>query len=410
MLSKIWMAITKHSLPQHSSHLEILPNFLWRYIESTYLPPRDAAKLLAGCKSFNKLFTRQYYHNRFVQTRSFPITIVIRNATRDNNIIDNVYLWIDALSSVSGCESLSRMFNFMRDSTNGMRDYIIIIAGGVYQGGSMYSNIKPGYELTFSLTSCISDKEYNYKIIGSDDVSNPTIIKLGYPESPSDNINYIEFAIPTSFSMSNITFVNTQCKIRKFAMTSCTQFNTSVLNCAINNCIFINSETSISGADKCIITHSKFYDSQLEFHNHAVYIPVKSPIITLDCVISDCIFETKSNACFCFTGSFDGNFISPSVLYICNNIIINTLSKRVSRTEVPDTGDANLAVLILDYTYSFPNIWLTNNSFANMALLSKHKERHNNIALDDSNRFDNCGSGITDYTVYTSNIHDCIIA
>ena len=377
------------------AHLQILPTFLWRHLERTYLSIHDTIKLFVGCKSFSKMFDKDYFHDKFVRSRLQRITIIIRNET---DVIDNVQLWIDALLSVAGCDTIDAMFKFVcNNQSNVKKDYIILMAEGLYQGGSFYGGTHTGYQMEHDLIGNGDTKKYNYKIIGSDDMSNPTTIKLGNPQEILPNaVNYIHFALPTSLSITNITFDNTICKVSKFSLYISMLINDSKLNCTIDKCMFNKSKLSFSGADKCMIINSEFNESCVDFYNNAEVIPIASPAIVLDCVISDCTFNCRSNYCFGISGRFNSIFKSPSLFNIKNNTIINT-------------NIDELISLIKLNTSLLPRIKICDNNFANMTQLSRNGEGLKRILLDDTNTFDKCGAEMTRHVMHVDDKTSCSI-
>ena len=377
------------------AHLQILPTFLWRHLERTYLSIHDTIKLFVGCKSFSKMFDKDYFHDKFVRSRLHRITVIIRNAA---DVIDDVQLWIDALSSINGCDTIDAMFNFVCNNQFIVKkDYIILMAGGLYQGGSFYGGTHTGYHMEHDLIGNDITKKYNYKIIGSDDMSNPTTIKLGNPHENLPNaVNYIHFAVPTFLSISNVIFDNTICKVSKFSLYCSMLINDSKLNCTIDKCIFNKSKLSFSGADKCMIINSEFNESCVDFYNHAEVISIVSPAIVLDCIISDCTFNCRSNYCFGITGRFNSIFKSSSLFNIKNNTINNT-----------DIHE--LISLIKLNTSSLPRIKISDNNFANMTQLSRNGEGLKKMLLDDTNIFDRCGTEMTRHVMHVDNKTSCSI-
>lgn len=370
--------------------LQIIPVFLWRHIQTNYISPVCTLKMLITCKSFNNIFGIQHLRDKITQTKLKRITTCFfPRVYIEADAIDNIRLWANVLSSIVVYDSIKEMFNSIeKDSDPGIeKDYIILMAGGIYQGGDLYAGVHIGYYLGHNLLISDAAKKYNYKIIGNDNASNPTIIKLGL-ENNQPTINFLYFAIPTSITITNIMFDNTECNFSKFANLALHR-NCSKLSCNIDNCVFNNSRLLYTSVDECNISNSKFKNSCINFYNEAEVIPMCSPTIIINCIITGCVIKTKSNNFFTISGKFDNDLTSFSSFCIANNTIVNI-----------GDGNSKSGTLINLNTRPLSSIKLTGNNFFNISQLTQNNYDTKNIILDDTNIFTTCGSDIISRVVH----------
>ena len=367
--------------PQH-----IIPKFIWKYIIG-YMSYNDIVKMNMVTKHFVRLINEDTGRSNFIEHRINAIAIVKCNVNRMN------YFWKYVLQTYIGCDNINDLFQYIEDDINHIGDFIyykVFIKTGDY----IFDNERKYY----SLNRCKCSIEINGSKGG------PTWIRYIYRKY--DNLRPISAVIPNYFSIRHVNFDNVTCNFAKY--------NPDFYYRYINNDDFIQlnhySELYIY---KCIF--SKCYESNIKTRRIDKITIVKCTFDTglfidnrigksfrlkLDhlglngntlCDISHSTFWLD-RGCDCI------GVISklPFTLLFTNNTILKATSLFSGWYKGQDTVNASHNIIhdVDVCAEKYCNVNFTNNRFDNVKLL--HDETCENIIVDDTNIFIDCGKRLMD--------------
>ena len=344
----------------------IMPKFLWKHIIE-YMSYPAILKIEKIDSSFSDLVDEDVGKSNFLEHRTNAI-VVVRCMSRRMD-----HFWKYASEEYVECDSIHSMLRFIENDNRydtSISYYKVFIKAGEY--------LCNNHNYVFNQTP------YNIEINGSK--SGSTIIKHSGDENEYKPLYTLSFVISKYFSMNHIKLYNVSCRFKKYRIDPCHNLTDDDLikiysysELYIHNCVFATSyaDLAIYSTNKSIISNCTFasrlriYD--LDEYRSSKNLKLKANRVGLNiditCDIRYSTFSSEDNNCVEIYSEI------PCTINFNNNIVLRS-------TNLFHNQSCTMSDCVTIFVSE-------NNHFDTVTSL--YNKTCNNIVIDNTNTFINCG-------------------